>query len=158
MMPTPMKEQAPVPPPAYHRVQGKLGPALHIDALTLVSEHMAFPHALPSGGTPGSSPMFSTSSRRLWRSASHVPRRIVVAHRALAHTVASFLSRYARLVARLTRSGPGMRLTVGQGWPPSRPVCLPTMEARKSRWSAAAGNVVCPDCPYCATPSAHECP
>jgi hypothetical protein len=29
--------QAPVPPPAYHRAQTRLGPALHIDALTLVT-------------------------------------------------------------------------------------------------------------------------
>ena len=36
MMPTIVTEQAPVPPPAYHRAQERLGPALHIDALTLV--------------------------------------------------------------------------------------------------------------------------
>ncbi len=35
MMPTIVNEQAPMPPPAYHRVQARLGPALHIDALTL---------------------------------------------------------------------------------------------------------------------------
>ena len=29
--------QAPVPPPAYQRAQARLGPALHIDALTLVT-------------------------------------------------------------------------------------------------------------------------
>src|SRR5437763_7580269 len=37
MMPLIINEQAPVPPPAYHRAQARLGPALHIDALTLVS-------------------------------------------------------------------------------------------------------------------------
>ena len=37
MMPPLVKEAAPVPPPAYHRVQARLGPALHIDALTLVN-------------------------------------------------------------------------------------------------------------------------
>src|SRR2546423_15147095 len=37
MMPLAVTEQAPVPPPAYHRAQARLGPALHIDALTLVS-------------------------------------------------------------------------------------------------------------------------
>ena len=36
MMPTVISEQAPIPPPAYHRAQARLGPALHIDALTLV--------------------------------------------------------------------------------------------------------------------------
>ncbi len=35
-MPTVVAEQAPVPPPAYHHAQARLGPALHIDALTLV--------------------------------------------------------------------------------------------------------------------------
>ncbi len=33
MMPTIINKQVPVPPPAYHRVQARLGPALHIDAL-----------------------------------------------------------------------------------------------------------------------------
>lgn len=36
-MPTTVNEQAPIPPPAYHRAQARLGPALHIDALTLVT-------------------------------------------------------------------------------------------------------------------------
>ena len=36
MMPTLVKEQAPVPPPCYQRAQARLGPALHIDALTLI--------------------------------------------------------------------------------------------------------------------------
>ena len=36
MMPSVVPEQAPVPPPAYHRAQARLGAALHIDALTLV--------------------------------------------------------------------------------------------------------------------------
>ena len=37
MMPTVVKEQAPVPPPSYQRAQARLSPALHIDALTLVT-------------------------------------------------------------------------------------------------------------------------
>src|SRR5437763_13644463 len=37
MMPLIVTEQAPVPPPAYHRAQARLGPVLHIDALTLVT-------------------------------------------------------------------------------------------------------------------------
>src|SRR5260370_13101184 len=37
MMPTVVAEQAPVPPPAYHRAQARLSRALHIDALTLVT-------------------------------------------------------------------------------------------------------------------------
>jgi hypothetical protein len=34
MIPVLVNEAAPVPPPAYHRMQARLGPALHIDALT----------------------------------------------------------------------------------------------------------------------------
>jgi len=37
MMPTVVKEQAPIPPPSYQRAQARLGPALHMDALTLVT-------------------------------------------------------------------------------------------------------------------------
>jgi hypothetical protein len=37
MMPIVVKEQAPVPPPSYQRAQVKQGPALHINALTLVT-------------------------------------------------------------------------------------------------------------------------
>src|SRR5579859_4633274 len=36
MVPTPCLSTTPVPPPAYHCRQAKVGPALHIDALTLV--------------------------------------------------------------------------------------------------------------------------
>ncbi len=37
MMPTVVKEQAPVPPLSYQRAQARLSRALHIDALTLVT-------------------------------------------------------------------------------------------------------------------------
>ena len=87
MMPLVVNEQAPVPPPAYHRAQARLGPALHIDALTLVTTlhllmlcrlavrlaHRRCPPALPTG--PGGSPRtYSEESllliallRTLWR-------------------------------------------------------------------------------------------
>jgi hypothetical protein len=68
MMPTAVTEQAPVPPPAYYRAQVRLGPALHIDALTLVRTlhlltlcqlavrlaHHRCPPPLPAG--PGGAP------------------------------------------------------------------------------------------------------
>src|SRR3979409_2701308 len=68
MMPTVVKEQAPVPPPFYQRPQAKLCPALHIDALTLVTmlhlltlcrlavglAHRRCPPPLPAG--PGGAP------------------------------------------------------------------------------------------------------
>lgn len=36
MVPAPCATTAPVPPPAYHRAQARCGPALHLDALTLI--------------------------------------------------------------------------------------------------------------------------
>jgi hypothetical protein len=68
MMLTIVHEQTPVPPPAYHRAHVRLGPALHIDALTLVNTlhllalcrlavrlaHHRCPPPLPAG--PGGAP------------------------------------------------------------------------------------------------------
>src|SRR4249920_255280 len=87
MMPTVITEQAPVPPPAYHRAQARLGPALHIDALTLVRTlhllmlcrlavrlaHRRCPPPLPAG--PGGAPrtygegslLLIALLRTLWR-------------------------------------------------------------------------------------------
>src|SRR5258708_5017603 len=78
---------APVPPPAYHRAQARLGPALHIDALTLVNTlhlltlcrlvvrlaHHRCPPPLPAG--PGGAPrtyceeslLLIALLRTLWR-------------------------------------------------------------------------------------------
>src|SRR5881275_2444363 len=87
MMPLIVNEQAPVPPPAYHCMQARLGAALHIDALTLVTTlhlltlcrlavrlaHRRCPPPLPAG--PGGAPRtYSEESllllallRTLWR-------------------------------------------------------------------------------------------
>src|SRR5436853_2312175 len=87
MMPLAVTEQAPVPPPAYHRAQARLGRALHINALTLVTTlhlltlcrlavnmaHRRCPPPLPGG--PGGAPRtYSEESllligllRTLWR-------------------------------------------------------------------------------------------
>src|SRR5881227_908519 len=87
MMPLVVTEQAPVPPPAYHRAQARLGPALHIDALTLVRTlplltlcrlavrlaHRRCPPPLPAG--PGGAPrvyreeslLLLALLRTLWR-------------------------------------------------------------------------------------------
>src|SRR5947208_5272109 len=37
MMPLALEDQTPVAPPSYHRAQARLGPALHMNALTLVT-------------------------------------------------------------------------------------------------------------------------
>src|SRR5260370_9994218 len=87
MMPTIVNEAAPVPPPAYYRAQDRLGPALHIDGLTLVTTlhllalcrvavrlaHHRWPTTLPSG--PGGGPrtyregslLLIALLRTLWR-------------------------------------------------------------------------------------------
>jgi len=87
MLPACRDAQAPVPPPAYHRAQQRLGPALHLDALTLVRRlyllalcrlavryaHWRCPPPLPAG--PGGRPRrYSEESllllalvRTLWR-------------------------------------------------------------------------------------------
>ena len=87
MMPTVVKEQAPIPPPAYQRAQARLPPALHIDALTLVTTlhlltlcrlavglaHRRCPPPLPAG--PGGAPLIYREEsllligllRTLWR-------------------------------------------------------------------------------------------
>src|SRR5689334_4003817 len=87
MMPRTVIEQAPVPPPCYQRMQAKQGPALSIDALTLVTTlhlltlcrlavrlaHRRCPPPLPVG--PGGAPrLYSEESlllisllRTLWR-------------------------------------------------------------------------------------------
>ena len=86
MMPTLGNSAAPVPPPAYHRAQARLGPALHIDALTLVNTlhlltlcrlavrlaHRRCPPPLPGpGGAPRTyseeSRLFIALLRTLWR-------------------------------------------------------------------------------------------
>jgi transposase len=68
MIPAHGNSAAPVPPPAYHRAQARLGPALHIDALCLVNTlhllalcrlavrlaHHRCPPPLPAG--PGGAP------------------------------------------------------------------------------------------------------
>jgi hypothetical protein len=87
MMPIIVSEQAPILPPAYYRAQARLGRALHIDALSLVSilhlltlcrvavrlAHHRCPPPLPAG--PGGAPrIYSEESllliallRTLWR-------------------------------------------------------------------------------------------
>jgi transposase len=87
MVPTPVQSQAPIPPPAYQRAQARLGGALHLDALTIVTKlhllalcrcavrlaHHRCPPPLPKG--PGGSPRtYSEESllliallRTLWR-------------------------------------------------------------------------------------------
>src|SRR5438105_10355160 len=77
MMPTVVKEQAPIPPPSYQRAKARLGPALHMNALTLVTTlhllalcrlavglaHRRCPPPLPAG--KGGSPRTYSEERLL---------------------------------------------------------------------------------------------
>src|SRR2546421_10560598 len=87
MMPVTLAEQTPVAPPSYHRAQARLRPALHMNALTLVTTlhlltlcrlavalaHRRCPPPLPAG-KGGASRTYSEESlllisllRTLWR-------------------------------------------------------------------------------------------
>jgi hypothetical protein len=84
MMPILVSEQAPIPPPAYYRAQARLGRALHIDVLSLVSilhlltlcrvavrlAHHRCPPPLPAG--PGGAPRIYSEEPLLIRS----PKRV----------------------------------------------------------------------------------
>src|SRR5437868_11246812 len=87
MMPLALEPQAPVAPPSYQRAQAKQGPALHINALTLVTRlhllalcrlavrlaHRRCPPPLPAGkgGAPRTyseeSLLLISLLRTLWR-------------------------------------------------------------------------------------------
>ena len=119
MTPTTVNEQIPVPPPACHREQARLGPALHIDALTLVTTlHLLALCRFTIHLAHRRCPPFTSRSR--WRT-SNIPRRILVAHCTLTHAVAALLCRYARLVARVACPRARLRFASGQRWPTPHP-------------------------------------
>src|SRR5260221_14358687 len=86
MVAAPCEATAPVPPPAYHRAQAQCGPALHLDALTLIGRlhrlavcrlavRLARPPCappLPAGaggrprGHPGGGPLVPAPPRPPW--------------------------------------------------------------------------------------------
>src|SRR5260221_3994265 len=93
MIPAPCATMAPVPPPAYHRAQAKVGPALHVDALSLVSglhlltlcrlavrlARRSCPPMLPAGPggrarrPKGEGPLLVAPLRTLWWRARYGP-------------------------------------------------------------------------------------
>jgi hypothetical protein len=109
MIPVPCPSIVPVPPRAYQRAQAKAQPALHLDALTLVTRlhllalcrlavrlaHRRCPPPLPAG--PGGHPrVYTEASLRLF---------------ALLRTLWGLSRpRYARLVTQLVSFGARMRV------------------------------------------------
>ncbi len=74
-MPTAWNEQAPVPPPSYHRAQAQRAGGLHLNALTLIETlHPAFlvPLRRP-GGALALSAAFAQRARRF---SSHLLRGV----------------------------------------------------------------------------------
>src|SRR5258706_1666651 len=91
MVPASCVRTAPVPPPAYRRAQARVGPALHLDALTPIARlhllalcrravHLArrrCPPPLPAGpgghpqGYAEESPLLMALLRTLWRLSYH---------------------------------------------------------------------------------------
>jgi hypothetical protein len=142
MMPTIVKEQAPVPPPAYHRAQARLGPALHIDALTLARTlhllalcglavrlaHRRCPPPLPAGrgGAPRTyreeSLLLIALLRTLWRLSYQDMHDWLVAWPTLALACGLPLDQEGR---------PRIRSRV------------PTVEASFQRWRSWCGGALC---------------
>lgn len=143
MVPAPQQSTVTIPPPAYQRAQAKVQPALHLDALTLVTRlHLLAlcrlavrlaqwrcPPPLPAG--PGGHPRVYTEEsllliallRTLWR--------------------LSYQDMHDWL-----RSWPALALACG--FPlnaPPRAACaqsLPAVEARASRWCPAGRGAAYP--------------
>jgi hypothetical protein len=138
MMPTTVNEQIPVPLPAYHREQARLGPALHSDALTLVTAlhrlalcrfavhlaHRRCPPPLPAG--PGGAPRTDREESLL-----------------LIACCGGSPTRYARLVSGLACFSSGLRLAARSHWPALHSQRHPTVEARFHCWCPRLRDALC---------------
>ena len=83
-------DQAPVPPPAYHRA---LAGALQLDALTLVTRLHLLP--LCALAVRLAAAVSATPACGAWRRAPRLLRGVAAAARAVAHALAPVLSRDA---------------------------------------------------------------
>ena len=128
MMPlTVTDHQAPVPSPSYQRGQARLGPALHIDALTLVTTlhllalcqlavrlaHHRCPPPLPAG--PGGAPRTYSEETLLLIGL-------------LRTRLPALVSGYARVVEAMACIGSGLRVAVRQRWNPTHSQSFTAMQ------------------------------
>jgi hypothetical protein len=95
MVAVPCVSTAPVPPPAYRRALAKAGPALHLDALTLVTRLRLLalcrlPVQLAHRRCPP--PLPAALARRSGRAPAGLPGGDLAATRAAAHAVAPVLA------------------------------------------------------------------
>ena len=138
MMPlTVTDHQAPVPPPSYQRGQARLGRALHIDALTLVSTlhllalchlavrlaHRRCPPPLSAG--PGGAPRTYGEETLLLIGL-------------LRTRLPALVSGYARLVEAMACFGSGLWVAVGQRWQPTHSQSIATMQTSSRRRGSSA--------------------
>jgi hypothetical protein len=107
MIPAPCATTAPVPPPAYHRAQAQVGPALQVEALTVVSRR----HLLAVGrravrlARRRGPPRSPAVARWPGWPAPPVPRGIAAAVGVAAHAVAAVVPGPARLAGGLAGVG-----------------------------------------------------
>ncbi len=110
MVPVPCVSTAPVPPPSYQRAVATSTPALHIDALTLVTRlHLLVLCRLAVGVAHRHCPPPCPRGRG---QAAHLQRGEHAADRPAAHALAAELPGHARVARRLAR--PGLRPADGR--------------------------------------------
>jgi hypothetical protein len=155
MMPTTVNEQAPVPPPAYHRAQARLGLALHIDALTdgsprcICSHCVVWQCAWPVGAA------LPHCLQALEECLEHTARSLCCSSRFCARCGDSPDLGYARLVTRLACFSPGVWLAAGERWLPPHSLPLEASQAREVRRGSVAGSALHPQRLDCHPLSAH---
>jgi hypothetical protein len=138
MVPTPCSRTSPVPPPAYHRMRAKVGRALHLDALTLVTcLHLLTLCRLAVRLAPLPTPGPSGSRR----AAADLRRGVPVAACPAAHPVAPVISGSARLAGGVARARARLWLVLRQRRSGAGAQPGPTVQA-----GAAGGGRRCTKC------------
>jgi hypothetical protein len=136
-MPTTYHQQAPVPPPSYHRrevqAQAQRAQALYINALSLIETlHPAF--VVPLGCSGGASALSATLTQRRRRPPTYLPRRVLAAHR-LAQNALATLPTWD--VHDWLESWPALALACGLPLDATGKPSVPSPSQLCNRWQAA---------------------